>query len=122
MKAKRQPRRPKSEMEILVMGAALDLLAQGRFPTDALLTAKLHASSSTVSPILYDFRARGLLPKSPSHVSKLREGLRIRGAQIDAWTNWAASVQAIAHATGLELPPLPGPFGTMSPDPAENQP
>ncbi len=104
------------------MGAALDLMAKGKFPTDALLTAKLHASSSTVSPILRDFRSRGLLPQSPSYVTKVREGLRIRGAQVDAWENWAASVQAIANVAGLELPPLPGPFGTMSPDPAEDQP
>lgn len=104
------------------MGAALDLMAKGIFPTDALLTAKLHASSSTVSPILRDFRARGLLPQSPSYLTKVREGLRIRGAQIDAWKEWAARAQAIARAAGLELPPPPGPFGTMAPDSGEDGP
>lgn len=104
------------------MGAALDLIAQGILPTDALLTAKLHASSSTVSPILRDFRSRGLLPQSPSYVTKLREGLRIRGGQIDAWENWAASVQVIAKSAGLELPPMPSPFSTMAPGPAEDPP
>lgn len=108
MKARRCiARRANPLTDQVVLDAALVMLRDTGGVSVDLLCQKLHASSSTITPILARLRSYGRLPASRSCVADLRHCLALRGAQVAEYQTWSAEVLRLAQAAGLRLPPAP---------------